>query len=86
MGLALELTELLTFSLPEPATSLVRQQPTIGLDLPLKVLVWQQNDGVWLAYNDIGHIALRHGATKTPEPIIAMYDWFNALIEMATKP
>jgi hypothetical protein len=36
--------------------------------LPLKVLVWQQNDGVWLAYNDIGHIALRHGATKTPGP------------------
>ena len=43
-------------------------QQTIGIDLPLKALVWEDADGkVWLSYNDPGWIAQRHGATGVAE-------------------
>lgn len=83
VGLALEPTELLILGRPEASTPLIQQRRTAGLDLPLKILVWRQADGVWLAYNDIGYIALRHGATDTPDAVAAMHAWFDAVVEAA---
>ncbi len=40
----------------------MQSAPTIGIDLPLKVLVWQDAEGsTWLSYNDPAWLARRHG-------------------------
>jgi len=44
---------------------------TIGIDLPLKALVWQDDAGkTWLAYNDPTWLARRHGADPGAERIL----------------
>lgn len=54
--------DLLIFGNPKVGTALMQSEPTIGIDLPLKVLVWQGADGsTWLSYNDPAWLARRHG-------------------------
>ncbi|MBW4692079.1 MAG: DUF302 domain-containing protein [Lyngbya sp. HA4199-MV5] len=53
VGLNLRPTQLLLFGSPKAGTPLMVAEPTIALDLPLKVLAWEAADGkVWLSYND----------------------------------
>jgi uncharacterized protein (DUF302 family) len=62
VGLALRPTELLIFGNARAGTPLMQSHQTIGLDLPLKVLAFEDAVGkVWLAYNEPGWIAARHG-------------------------
>ena len=84
VGLALEPTELLIFGRPDASTPMMQERRTAGLDLPLKILVWREADQVWLTFNDIGYLALRHGATDAPDAIAAMHAWFDAVIDAAT--
>ena len=61
-GLSLRPTDLLAFGDARGGTPLMQAAQTIGLDLPLKVLVWQDASGVtWLSWNDPGWLARRHG-------------------------
>jgi uncharacterized protein (DUF302 family) len=54
-------TELLIFGNPKAGTPLMQANQTIGLDLPLKILAWQDAAGhVWLTYNDPRWLAHRH--------------------------
>ena len=56
-------TELLIFGNPKGGTPLMQAQQSIGIDLPLKALAYEDEGGkVWLAYNDPVWIAARHGA------------------------
>lgn len=60
-------TELLIFGNPQGGTPFMECEQTVGIDLPLKALVWQDDKGqVWLGYNDPEFIAKRHGAAKCP--------------------
>jgi uncharacterized protein (DUF302 family) len=62
VGLSLRPTELLIFGNTRGGTPLMESVQTTGIDLPLKVLVWQDGSGVtWLSYNDPTWIAKRHG-------------------------
>ena len=61
-GLPLRPTELLIFGNAKGGTPLMQSVQTIGIDLPLKALVWQDGSGkTWLSYNDPGWLAKRHG-------------------------
>jgi uncharacterized protein (DUF302 family) len=61
-GLSLRPTELLIFGNARGVTPLMELVQTIGIDLPLKALVWQDASGItWLSYNDPTWIAKRHG-------------------------
>ena len=61
-GMALPPTELALFGSPKAGTPLMQSEQAIGIDLPLKVLVWQDAEGVvWLSYNDPAWLAKRHG-------------------------
>jgi uncharacterized protein (DUF302 family) len=54
-------TELLIFGNPKAGTPLMQANQTMGLDLPLKILAWQDAAGaVWLTYNDPHWLAARH--------------------------
>src|SRR6266403_4087233 len=62
VGLSLKPTELLIFGNAKGGTPLMQSVQTIGIDLPLKALVWQDASGVtWLSYNDPAWLAQRHG-------------------------
>jgi uncharacterized protein (DUF302 family) len=82
-GLAMEPTELLIFGRADTITPFLRDRRTTGLDLPLKVLVWCDGPDVWLTYDDIGYIALRHGATAVADAVAAMHTWFESVVEAA---
>jgi uncharacterized protein (DUF302 family) len=62
VGLALRPTELLIFGNAKGGTPLMQSRQTIGIDLPLKALAFEDADGtVWLCYNDPAWLAARHG-------------------------
>ena len=62
VGLSLRPTLLLIFGNPKGGTAPMQSVQTIGIDLPLKALVWQDAAGkTWLSYNDPGWLAKRHG-------------------------
>ena len=59
---------------------------TMGIDLPLRALVWRDDAGqTWLGYNDPAWLARRHGADAGNEPILsAMADFLAAAAGEAT--
>src|SRR6516225_7011814 len=60
-GVPLRPNDLLIFGNAKVGTPLMQSAPTIGIDLPLKVLVWQDAEGsTWLSYNDPAWLARRH--------------------------
>jgi uncharacterized protein (DUF302 family) len=62
VGMTLRPTEVLIFGNARAGTPLMQMSETIGLDLPLRVLVWQGDDGVTrIAYTDPAWLARRHG-------------------------
>jgi len=61
IGKELRPTELLVFGNPQGGTPLMLCAQSVGIDLPLKVLAWEDASGqVWLGYNDPQHLAARH--------------------------
>jgi uncharacterized protein (DUF302 family) len=61
-GLTMRPEQLLIFGNPKSGTPLMVAEPTVGLDLPLKTLVWEDANGkTWIAYNDPLYIVRRHG-------------------------
>ncbi|TPM36013.1 DUF302 domain-containing protein [Mesorhizobium sp. B2-3-5] len=59
---ALRPTELLIFGNPKGGTPLMQDRQLAGIDLPVKALAWEDEEGkVWLSYNDANWIAGRHG-------------------------
>ena len=62
VGLALRPTAVLIFGNPRGGTPLMQAAQTMGIDLPLKALVWQDEEGKsWIGYNDPTWLAARHG-------------------------
>jgi uncharacterized protein (DUF302 family) len=60
-GLALRPTGLVILGSPKAGTPLIDAAPTVAIDLPLKILAWQDADGhTWVAYNDAAYIQARH--------------------------
>ncbi len=60
-GMSLRPTEVLIFGNPKVGTPLMQANQTIGIDLPLKVLAWEDADStVWVTYNDLAWLAARH--------------------------
>lgn len=60
VGLSLRPIQLLLFGNPKAGTPLMVAEPTIALDLPLKILAWEAADSkVWLSYNDSNYLKQR---------------------------
>lgn len=63
IGKTLRATEVLIFGNPQGGTPFMECAQSVGIDLPLKALVWEDAKGqVWLGYNDPAWIARRHEA------------------------
>ena len=65
VGLRLRPARLLVFGNPRAGTPLLAAAPTAGIDLPLKVLIWEKEDGtVTVGYNSPAWIGARHGVPE----------------------
>lgn len=86
VGLQLRSTEVLLFGNARAGTPLMQAAQTIGIDLPLKALVWQDQEGyTWLAYNNPGWLAKRHGAdAETGRALAAMTEVLATVARQAT--
>jgi len=70
-GMSLRPTEVLIFGNPKGGTPLMQAAQTMGIDLPLKALVYQDEAGkTWIAYNDPRWLAARHGAARGHEKLL----------------
>ena len=71
-GLTMRPEQLLIFGNPKAGTPLMQAQPTVGLDLPLKALIWEDAEGrVMIAYNDPQYVLGRHGLSQSLSTNIA---------------
>lgn len=61
-GMAMRPTKLLIFGSPKAGTPLMLAAPHTAIDLPLKILVWEDAEGkTWLSYNSPAYLQQRHG-------------------------
>ncbi len=86
---AVELTlapnELIIFGNARGGTPLMQSVQTVGIDLPLKVLVWQDAGGkTWLSYNEPSWLAQRHGVTNEESVVSKMTAALGLLSKKAT--
>jgi uncharacterized protein (DUF302 family) len=71
VGLTLRPTELIIFGNARGGTPLMESMQTVGIDLPLKALVWEDAGGeTWLSYNEPSWIAQRHNVANA-EPVVS---------------
>lgn len=62
VGMNMRPTKLLIFGNPKGGTPLMLAAPSIAIDLPLKILIWQDDqEKVWVSYNTPEYLAERHG-------------------------
>lgn len=86
VGLPLRATDLVIFGAAKGGTPLMQAAQTIGIDLPLKALVWQDASGVtWLSYNDPKWAAERHGLGEASSATVtALSGVLQAIASKAT--
>jgi uncharacterized protein (DUF302 family) len=62
VGMKMPPTKLLIFGSPKAGTPLMLAAPSIAIDLPLKILIWEDAHGkVWVTYNTPAYLQERHG-------------------------
>jgi uncharacterized protein (DUF302 family) len=61
-GLTMRPEQMLVFGNPKAGTPLMQAEPVVGLDLPIKALVFEDAAGkTWIAWNDPDYVVRRHG-------------------------
>ena len=87
VGQTLKPTLLIIFGNPAMGTPLIQRSRSIGIDLPLKALIWEDNAGqVWFTYNAPEYLARRHGITEMGEVIQKMEQALSNFAQAATLP
>jgi uncharacterized protein (DUF302 family) len=82
-GLQMPAMELLIFGNPKGGTPLMIAEPTIGIDLPLKAMAWEDRDGkVWLSYNAAEYLQDRFSIS---DDLIKNISVIGGLIEQALR-
>jgi uncharacterized protein (DUF302 family) len=85
-GLELRPTTLIIFGNARGGTPLMQASQTAGIDLPLKVLVWQDAAGkTWLSYNEPSWIVQRHGLGVRAEIIDKLAAALSAMSRAAAN-
>jgi uncharacterized protein (DUF302 family) len=83
-GLSMRAMQLLIFGNPRAGTPLLVAAPRIGLDLPLKALAWEDEDGsVWLSCKSPEYLEASY---QLPRELKANIEGIRALVEAAVEP
>ena len=73
VGLEMKPTKLLIFGNPKAGTPLMVASPSTAIDLPLKILVWEDAaKRVWISYNSPEYLQKRHGFPEDLLPNISV--------------
>ena len=88
-GLALRPRTVIVFGTPKVGTPLMQQAPTLAIDVPLKALVWQDEQGkIWLTYNSAdymgNHVYPRHGLTVGADVLTYIERFLNEASDQGT--
>jgi len=87
VGMELRPTQLLIFGNPKGGTVLMQKGQSIGIDLPLKYLVWQDAGGkVWVGWNEPAYLATRHGLSADIPVFGKMTQGLAGMAKAATAP
>ena len=79
VGMKMPPTKLLIFGNPKGGTPVMLASPTIAIDLPLKVLVWEDEQGkVWVSFNDSAYLQKRH---HVPDALVKNVGVVEALVD-----
>jgi uncharacterized protein (DUF302 family) len=83
-GLTLPPTELIIFGNARGGTPLMQSVQTVGIDLPLKALVWEDAGGkTWLSYNEPSWVAQRHSVANAEQVVSKMAAALSAISRKA---
>jgi uncharacterized protein (DUF302 family) len=83
VGMKMPPTKLLIFGSPKAGTPLMLASPSIAIDLPLKILVWQDEQGkVWVSYNSPEYLQQRH---DLPQDLVQNIAVVGTLAEKAAE-
>jgi uncharacterized protein (DUF302 family) len=75
VGMKMRPTKLLIFGNPKAGTPLMLAAPSVAIDLPLKLLVWEDSEGkVWVSYNSPEYLRDRHNLPQDLLPNIAVVE------------
>lgn len=86
-GIDLPATELVIFGNPKVGSPLMKCDRSVGIDLPQKALVWEDENGqVWLSYNDPQYLAGRHDLSGCMEVIKKVENALAGFAKVATSP
>ena len=86
VGLLLRPTQVLIFGNPQAGTPLMQSRQTIGLDLPLRALIWEDEVGkVWLSYHPPSYLAQLHRVLDREEAVQSLDAGLAALSRAATS-
>jgi uncharacterized protein (DUF302 family) len=86
VGMTLRPTTVILFGNPRGGTPFMQANQTIGIDLPLKALVWEDASGkTFLSYNDPAWLAKRHGITGLERATTTMSAALNTIATKSTK-
>jgi uncharacterized protein (DUF302 family) len=65
VGMKMRPTKLVIFGNPKGGTPVMLAAPTLAIDLPLKALAWEDENGkVWVSYNSPEYLQQRHGVPQ----------------------
>jgi uncharacterized protein (DUF302 family) len=81
VGLKMPPTRLVIFGSPKAGTPLMLAAPSSAIDLPLKILVWEDGEGkVWVSYNSPAYLGERHGLPEELLQNIAVVETLAAAV------
>ena len=86
VGMPLRPTEVLIFGNPKGGTPLMMCEQRVGIDLPLKMLVWEDENGaVWIGYSDPEALKGRYGITGCDQVLGKMKGFLGKLASDAAR-
>lgn len=87
VGMSLRPMQVLIFGKPEQGTVLIKLNPAIGIDLPMKALAWEDERGqTWLAYPSMEVLARRYGIDPNHDIVRKMSEGLDRLTDAAVRP
>ena len=87
VGKILRPTELIIFGNPKVGAPLMQCSQTVGLDLPQKALIWEDEAGlVWFSYNSPAYLDKRHGLAKCSQVLKKVENALKNFAVAATMP
>src|SRR5438477_12176776 len=82
-GMKMRPTKLLIFGNPKAGTPVMLAAPSSAIDLPLKILIWEDAQGkVWVTYNSVAYLQQRH---NLPAEVLPNINVIEALAKKAAE-